>query len=91
MSSTDPGIALPAGDVELPRTSGRVRHTLVGWRPLAGTAYRDPEHVTVRLALYGADRLGESTSMTGTPVIVSVALPHQVERDLVRRPDSKLR
>ena len=38
---------------------GRIRRTLSGWRALARIAYRDPEHVAERLALYGARSLGE--------------------------------
>ena len=38
---------------------GRVGQTLSGWRALARIAYRDPEHVAERLALYGARNLGE--------------------------------
>lgn len=38
---------------------GRVKRTLSSWRALARIAYRDPEHVAERLALYGAHNLGE--------------------------------
>jgi hypothetical protein len=37
----------------------RVRRSLSGWRVLGRIAYRDPEHVAERLALYGARNLGE--------------------------------
>src|SRR6476469_1035356 len=37
----------------------RVGRTLSGWRALWRIAYRDPEHVAERLALYGARNLGE--------------------------------
>ena len=57
-STTDPDPDLPDG-VE-PRTSGRIKHRLAGWRRLATIAYRDPEHVAARLTLFGSDRLGES-------------------------------
>jgi hypothetical protein len=42
-----------------PPGRGRVRRTLSGWRGLARIAYRDPEHVAERLALYGARTQGE--------------------------------
>ena len=44
---------------ETPRSGhGRIRRTLSGWRALARIAYRDPEHVAERLALYGAAESG---------------------------------
>ena len=47
-------------DTKAPRSGhGRVRRTLSGWRALGRIAYRDPEHVAERLALYGARNLGE--------------------------------
>ena len=61
MSSTDATVDSSPDGAEPPRTSGRIRHTLSGWRRLAGIAYRDPEHVAARLTLYGSDRLGESS------------------------------
>jgi hypothetical protein len=53
--------APPASDAaEAPRSGrGRVRRRLSGWRVLGQIAYRDPEHVAERLALYGAGNLGE--------------------------------
>ena len=51
--------AEPAPDDAKPSRRGRVRRTLSGWRVLARIAYRDPEHVAERLALYGARNLGE--------------------------------
>ena len=59
MSPADPSADLPDG-LE-PRTSGRIKHRLAGWRRLATVAYRDPEHVAARLTLFGSDRLGESS------------------------------
>ena len=51
----------PASDVaKAPRSGhGSVGRALSGWRELARIAYRDPEHVAERLALYGARNLGE--------------------------------
>jgi len=52
----------PTGDVKVPRSGrGRVRRGLSGWRVLGRIAYRDPEHVAERLALYGARNLGEAS------------------------------
>jgi hypothetical protein len=51
-----------AGDAKAPRSGrGRVRRGLSGWRVLARIAYRDPEHIAERLALYGARNLGEAS------------------------------
>ena len=47
-------------DAKPPRP-GRVRRTLSGWQVLARIAYRDPEHVAKRLALYGSRNHGESS------------------------------
>ena len=41
------------------RGHGRVKRTLSGWRALGRIAYRDPEHVAERLALYSARNLGD--------------------------------
>jgi hypothetical protein len=51
----------PASDAaKAPRSGrGRVGRALSGWRGLGRIAYRDPEHVAERLALYGARNLGE--------------------------------
>jgi len=59
MSSSDGDVDTPSDGEEPPRSSGRVRHTLSGWRRLARIAYRDPEHVAERLTLYGSQQLGE--------------------------------
>jgi hypothetical protein len=56
---SDAGVDVSLDGAEPPRTSGRVRHTLSGWRRLARIAYRDPKHVAERLTLYGSERLGE--------------------------------
>ena len=50
-----------ADGAEPPRASGRIRRTLSEGRRLARIAYRDPEHVAVRLTLYGSERLGEAS------------------------------
>jgi hypothetical protein len=42
-------------------SSGRVRHTLSGWRHLALVAYRDPEHVCERLTLHFTQALGDDS------------------------------
>jgi hypothetical protein len=47
--------------VESPESNGRVRQTLSGWRRLALVAYRDPEHVSERIALHGTESLGENS------------------------------
>jgi hypothetical protein len=41
---------------------GGIRHTLSGWRQYALVVYRDPEHVTERLALHGTQSLGDPSS-----------------------------
>jgi hypothetical protein len=51
---------MSSDDAKAPR-QGRVRRTLSGWRVLIRIAYRDPEHVAERLALYGARNHGESS------------------------------
>jgi len=53
---------VPAGaipdDAAVPQTQGTIRQRLAGWKRLATIAYRDPEHVAVRLTLFGSDRVG---------------------------------
>jgi hypothetical protein len=62
VSVGDTPVEPPAGDANAPRSGrGRVRRSLSGWRALARIAYRDPEHVAERLALYGARNLGEAS------------------------------
>ena len=61
MSSPDVGVDVSPSGAEPPRQSGRTRHRLSEGRRLAGIAYRDPEHVAVRLTLYGSERLGETS------------------------------
>jgi hypothetical protein len=53
--------AAPASDAtEAPRSGHEtVERARSGWRALWRIAYRDPEHVAERLALYGARNLGE--------------------------------
>jgi hypothetical protein len=53
--------AAPASDAaSAPRSGhGSVGRAPSGWRALWRVAYRDPEHVAERLALYGARNLGE--------------------------------
>jgi hypothetical protein len=41
------------------RGRGRIARVFAGWRALAQIAYRDPEHVAERLALYGARNLAD--------------------------------
>jgi hypothetical protein len=56
----DPPVDPASEDTTAPQPGrGRVRRTLSGWRALGRIAYRDPEHVAERLALYGARNLGE--------------------------------
>jgi hypothetical protein len=59
MPSSDAAVDPSPGGADPPRSTGRVRHTLSGWRRLARIAYRDPEHVAERLTLYGAQNLAE--------------------------------
>jgi hypothetical protein len=60
VSVGDTPVDPPPQDAKAPRSDrGRVRRTLSGWRVLARIAYRDPEHVAERLALYSARNLGE--------------------------------
>jgi hypothetical protein len=55
-----PPVEPASDDAKTPkRGQGRVGRTLSGWRALGRIAYRDPEHVAERLALYGAKNLGE--------------------------------
>lgn len=61
MSSTGANADMSPDGAEPPRSSGRIRHTLSGWRRLAQIAYRDPEHVGERLTLFGSQQLGESS------------------------------
>jgi hypothetical protein len=44
------------------RSTGRVRHTLSGWRGLAAIVDRDPEHVCERLGLYVTQTIGADSS-----------------------------
>ena len=56
----DPPVEPAAEAAETPRSGhGSVGHALSGWRALARIAYRDPEHVAERLALYSARNLAE--------------------------------
>lgn len=48
-------------DVRRSRRS-RIRATLSGWRDLARVAWRDPEHVSERMTLYAAQKLGEPSA-----------------------------
>ena len=49
-----------APDAEGTGKSGRrIRERWAEWRRLARIAYRDPEHVAERLALFGSERLGD--------------------------------
>ena len=58
----DRPVELVSDATETPRSGhGRIRRTLSGWRALARIAYRDPEHVAERLALYGAGNMGEAS------------------------------
>jgi hypothetical protein len=60
VSVGDTPVEPPPEDANAPRSGrGRVRRRLSGWRVLGRIAYRDPEHVAERLALYGARNLGE--------------------------------
>src|SRR5450755_1715955 len=60
MEVGDPPVEPAADDTKAPRAGhGSVGRTVSGWRALGRIAYRDPEHVAERLALYGARNLGE--------------------------------
>ncbi len=62
MPSADPSIETPSS-AEGERTPGSrgLRHALSEGRRLAGIAYRDPEHVSARLTLYGSGRIGDES------------------------------
>ena len=62
MSSADPTVEPQVSDEGEPSSGSRgVRHALSEGRRLARIAYRDPEHVSARLTLYGSDRLGDES------------------------------
>ncbi len=50
---------MAAGDESSPASKGRIRRAFSASRELVRIAYRDPEHVSERLTLYTASRLGE--------------------------------
>ena len=58
----------PLDEAPPSESTGRIRHTLSGWRQFALVAYRDPEHVAERLALHGTQSLGEPSSEWATGV-----------------------
>jgi|SRR5690242_11851966 len=49
-------------DLGVERPRGRVRRVFAGTRELARIAYRDPEHVSERLALYAIGRLADGST-----------------------------
>ena len=55
----EPAGATPAAVSEEPTSKGRIRRAFSSSRELVRIAYRDPEHVSERLTLYTAGRLGE--------------------------------
>ena len=60
MAAEDTAAETSPDAIEPPRSiRARIGHTLSGWRQLGRIAYRDPEHVAERLALYGARNQGE--------------------------------
>ena len=61
MSPAEAAVAASPDGAEPPQGSGGIRHRLAEGRRLVGIAYRDPEHVSARLTLYGSERLGEQS------------------------------
>jgi hypothetical protein len=60
MAADDRPVEPSSDDAATSRSGdGRIRRTLSGWRALGRIAFRDPEHVAERLALYGARSFGE--------------------------------
>ena len=57
-SDEQAGSTLPAVSEE-PSPKGRIRRAFSSSRELVRIAYRDPEHVSERLTLYTAARLGD--------------------------------
>ena len=55
----EPAGATPAAVSEEPTSQGRIRRAFSSSRELVRIAYRDPEHVSERLTLYTAGRLGD--------------------------------
>jgi hypothetical protein len=50
---------MAAADQTEDRSRGRIARAIGGTRDFIRVAYRDPEHIAERLALYSSDRLGE--------------------------------
>ena len=66
MPPPDAAVEAAADGRDPPRPTGRVRHTLAGWRLLATIAYRDPVHVAERLTVFGSEHLaGASLEWAG--------------------------
>ena len=59
MTSTHGGVDAAPDDEGTGKSRRRIRERWAEWRRLARIAYRDPEHVAERLALFGSERLGD--------------------------------
>ena len=56
---TGAGVDVPPSNEETGKPRRRMRERWAEWRRLGRIAYRDPEHVAERLALFGSERLGD--------------------------------
>ncbi len=59
MTSTHRGVDVAPDGEGTGKSRRRIRERWAEWRRLARIAYRDPEHVAERLALFGSERLGD--------------------------------
>ena len=59
MTSTHGGLDVASDGGGTGKSRRRIRERWAEWRRLARIAYRDPEHVAERLALFGSERLGD--------------------------------
>ena len=59
MTSTDGGVDVAPDAAGTGKSGRRIKERWAEWRRLARIAYRDPEHVAERLALFGSERLGD--------------------------------
>jgi hypothetical protein len=59
MTSAHRGVDVAPDGERQAKPKRRIRERWAEWRRLARIAYRDPEHVAERLALFGSERLGD--------------------------------
>ena len=64
---------------EDPAPRGRIRRVFSGSRELVRIVYRDPEHVSERLTLYTADRLGDPSREWASSALSSRSDSHRAE------------